>query len=273
MDNKQIPTPNASTLFTYLVKNCPFTEYDHTGKTLLGNDIPMLHIGSGEKTILMIGSSHANDRISESILLQFALDFCYQVINQRTLYGLNCAVAAETRHILIIPCLNPDGKSLCIHGPDPSCPLYERQLRLNKMKSNFSSWQGNARGILPQWNYNDNFAQRRDPPFTGEFPESEPECAFAVHTVQTFHPVFLLECSLFDQNILYTNCPETVRSIACNTDCNIYEQYIPGAPSWFANTYNLPSLHIACRHSQGQENSIYRQFRELLFRSLYTLAV
>ena len=259
--------------FTYLSKIYPFTEYDLSGKSLLGKDIPILHIGTGDTVILMIAGANANDRISEPILLQFATDFCEMAAKERTVFGLNCAVACQTRRLLILPCMNPDGKELSLFGADPGCPLYERQLRQNNMKSDFSNWKGNARGVLPQWNFNDNFAKRREPSVTGEFPESEPECAFVSRLVKTLSPSLVLECSLGESDAIYTNCPDTVEQISNNTNCTLKNDFIPGAPSWFSHAYNAPSLHITLRSQELSPISVYNRFKELFFRCLYTLAV
>lgn len=273
MDNEQFLKADLLTKLCHLSKTYPFFEYSLSGKSLLGRDIPLLRIGTGCKTVLMVAGADGCDAVSEELLWLFALDFCRCAANEQTVYGLNCAVASATRQILILPRLNPDGRALAHGGADPNCPLYERQLRRNGMKDDFSDWRGNARGVLPKLNFGDAFAERRDPPVTGEFPESEPETAFAVRTVQIFEPVFLLECCEHEQDLLCTNRMEILKRICDSSNFERCEHRIPGAASWFSNSFGLPCLHITFQAKMYTALCLYPKIREVFFRSLYTLAV
>lgn len=275
----------ACSLFKILSKNYPFAECNFSGKSLLGREIPLLHIGNGEKAVLLVAGADGTDSISERLLLRFSEDICLQIARQNTVYGINCAYLAQSRRILILPRLNPDGRALFDEGPDPECPLYERQLRQNGMKSDFSSWQGNARGVRLDLNFNDDFAQRRSAAaeacdhcaiITGEFPESEPESAFVTHLVRVMDPVFLLECSHTITgaiNTIYTNRPNAIQKIVSNLPFSVSNQKLYGLPSWFSATYTRCGAHLLCNLHQTTEKAIYEKFREFLFRSLYTLAV
>jgi|GEM_PF-2063050 len=281
MENKQGLFQSAGALFESLARQYPFAEYDRTGRSLLGRELSLLQIGNGDKTVLMVAGADAGDRLSEALLMQFASDFCAQVERGGRLFGLNAAFAARTRRILILPCLNPDGKALTKEGADPSCPLYERQLRQNGMKSDFSAWQGNARGVHLDRNYNDGFADRRSlcakdggpTLITGEYPESEPECTFAARLVHTLRPTLVLECGKASSDTVFTNRPSTVAQIAQSADCPICQQLPCGLPSWAAATYDCAAIHLGLQPCKHEISIAYLHFRELLFRCLYTLAV
>ena len=282
MAMKQPDFQNAGILFKTLTRTYAFTEYDDVGKSLLGRDVPLLRVGNGDKTVLLVGGADAGDRLSEELLLRFADDLCSQIQRQNTAYGLNCALATELRRILILPCLNPDGKALTEEGADPSSPLYERQLRQNGMKSDFSAWKGNARGVRLDLNFNEDFAARRGAlmadgtclaPITGEFPESEPETAFLTRLVHILEPVCVLECGSAPKERICTNRPVAVKDAFPGCDLPIVERFVYGLPSWFARHYDRPAIHLAVSQSPDSINRLYGRLREFFFRCLYTVAI
>lgn len=278
MENEHSIFQDAHTLFKTLSANYPFAEYDSVGKSLLGREIPVLHIGKGNKTILLIGGAAANDPISPSLLLRFSKDLCTQISKENTLYGLNCSFIKGSRRVVILPLLNPDGNRLVQNGPSQESPLYERQLRQNGMKNDFSAWIGNARGVCLDMNLNDDFAARRGelnqngmPNITGEYPESEPETAYATRIIHTLSPVFVLECSISSRNAIHTNRQDLIARIAKNTDYVVCDQQIYGFPSWFARTYQRPAAHLTVSSSLSAKKP-YANLREFLFRCLYAVS-
>ena len=281
MENEHSTFQDAHTLFKTLSKNHPFAEYNSGKKSLLGRDIPTLHIGSGKKSVLLIGGAAANDPVTPSLLLRFAKDLCAQISHQNTVYGLNCSFLADSRRIVILPLCNPDGNHLVQNGAASDSPLYERQLKQNGMKNDFSAWQGNARGVHLDLNLDDDFTERRNqlsqkgafyPNIIGEFPESEPETAYVTQLIHTLDPIFVLECGICVQNIIYTNRQDLIARIAKNTDYTVCDKQIYGIPSWFARIYQRPAAHVTIAAPTSSQ-SPYTRLREFLFRCLYTVSI
>jgi hypothetical protein len=80
------------------------------------------------------------------------------------------------------------------------------------MKSDFSNWKANARGICPRLNCNVDFAYRRVqsikqgeiPIPCGEFPESEPETAAVCNLIHSLEPSLVIELSYGESPSFYS---------------------------------------------------------------------
>lgn len=259
-----------------LARQYTFLTYGSIGETILKKEIPYLQIGKGKKTVLLIGGANAADTVSESLLMHFAADLCQQIAKEKTVSGVNCSYLYENRSIWILPRLNPDGNALVKNGADPSNPLYERQLRMNQMKSDFSAWQGNARGVIPTLNFGNDFAKRRqnyfeksqiNQPLCGEFPESEPESSALSRFIHTILPNCVAEFSEGDSKI-YSFDTLLAKTASCFTGFSVSNIPDEGMITWFSNTYRRPSVHIVCPHESTPAfpASIYNTIRAFLFR-------
>ena len=253
---------------TELARQYSFLSYGSIGKTILQNEIPYLQVGKGKGTVLLIGGAYAADRISEPLLLHFAEDLCRQIAKEKRVYGISCPYLYENRSIWILPRLNPDGHALSQNGADPSCPLYERQLRMNQMKSDFSTWQGNARGVIPTLNFGNDFAARRQKylendrtnyPPCGEYPESEPESMALSRLIYTINPIFIAEFSVGSSHF-FTFDPSLSTHVGKLTGFSASDTPDNGICTWFSNTYHRPALYMAFPHSD------YSILRSFLFR-------
>lgn len=158
------------------------------GESILGHAIPAVTLGdpSTERGVLYVGAHHGMEWITSVILLRFINEYAENLASARQMYGLNMTYLARTRHITVIPMLNPDGVNLQIGGIPGGCPIADRLLRMNGSK-NFKKWQANARGVDLNHNYNAGFAEYKHleaelkidggcaTKYSGEYPESEPE--------------------------------------------------------------------------------------------------
>ncbi|MBE6638974.1 MAG: hypothetical protein E7616_05925 [Ruminococcaceae bacterium] len=257
--------------FIRISKQYPFTEHRLAGKSLLGKELPVMRIGQGNKNILLLGGADAAESISESLLLQFTDDLCRCISLNKQVYHLNCAYLCHSRSFWILPRINPDGRALVLHGADPSCVLYERQMKLNGMKSDFSDWHANARGICPHLNFNDRFAQRREqylaagsvvPLPCGEFPESEPETAAICSLIRLLDPTCIIELGKGDTSHFYADAqtPLSMRQVSHMTGFFPAQTPFCGAGAWFYETYRRPYFYFSC-----PDNTAYHEMRKFLF--------
>ena len=165
-------------------------------KSILSRPIEAYKIGEGKRCVCVVGAHHAMESIT--VNLSFLLmDHLFANANGGDINGVDCKLLLSKYSFIIIPCLNPDGVELRLHGAADT-PLRERQLRMSK--GDFSAWQANARGVDLNHNYDYKFLEykviereRRILPgatlFSGEFPESEPESRAVANLVRTIAPV------------------------------------------------------------------------------------
>ena len=97
----------------------PFIEIISSGKSVLGNDIPVIKIGNGNNEVFYSGAIHANEWITAPLLMKFLADYCYTYVNNLPIYGINARSLYNTTTIYIMPMVNPDGVNL-VTGEIPS---------------------------------------------------------------------------------------------------------------------------------------------------------
>lgn len=169
-------------------------------RSVLGRQIPLLRLGSGDKCVLYVGAHHGMEWLTSSILLYFLDDLCDSAREGRNVFGLSVEYILKMRTLLFVPMLNPDGVELVQKGADASGILSERQIRMNEGSRDFSHWQANARGVDLNHNYRYGFSAYKQMEremhieggarsrFSGESPESEPESGALASLVRTVLP-------------------------------------------------------------------------------------
>ncbi len=90
----------------------PFLEIFSIGKSVLGNDLPVIKIGNGSKEVFYSASFHANEWITSPLLMKFLADYCYCYVNNLPIYGINSRNLYNSTTIYIMPMVNPDGVNL-----------------------------------------------------------------------------------------------------------------------------------------------------------------
>lgn len=158
------------------------------GKSILGQELPVLSLGTGKRAVLYVGGIRGTEGETTRLLLDFAADYLHQLARNATVFEYSMRYMFEERRIYLLPMLNPDGISYATSGVGKENPIYERLLRMNG-HADFSAWQANARGVDLGHNFDVGFYQSKQleqeqgitdgAPFgySGEYPESEPETA------------------------------------------------------------------------------------------------
>ncbi|MBE6633328.1 MAG: peptidase M14 [Ruminococcaceae bacterium] len=170
-----------------LAEQYPFLFVTELGKSILGKEIPLLRIGSGEKSVLYVGAHHGMEWLTASLLLRYTRDLCEGYAQGRSAYKLLLPLLLERYTVLVIPMLNPDGVDYHLHGVSEENPLRDRALSMNQGSNDFAAWQANARGVDLNHNYNAGFWEYKrleaeekiscgaPTRYSGQEPESEPE--------------------------------------------------------------------------------------------------
>lgn len=269
MDKPITRANDPSAALLALSEKYPFAACGHIGKSLLGREIPFLRVGTGDKSLVYFAGDSACDLISEQLLLQFADDLCAFIQKDRPFWGICPCYLLQTRSLYILPRINPDGRALSLFGADPGCPLYERQLRRNGMKEDFSAWKGNARGVIPGLNFNLDFVKRRNAhslhadegDSMGEFPESEHESAALAGALRTLTPLCLVQVSEGEGQTFTLGASESVcRRLGEKASPDRNFPSLPGA--WYHSQYRRPAILFT--ESSGDKIA-YIRLREHFF--------
>ena len=186
------------------------------GRTVLGREIDMYRIGTGERAVVYVGVHHALEALCENILLALIYDMCVNPEN-KSVGGINRDFLLQKFTFFVIPALNLDGIAIAT-GEGRENILYERQRRI--CSGNFDLWQANARGVDLNHNYDAGFFEYKaieakeglysaPSRYSGEYPESEPESRAVANLVRTVAPSLVL--SLHTQGVEIYFSPKTSR--------------------------------------------------------------
>lgn len=173
-----------------LATRFPALSIGSIGQSVLGRALLFARIGTGEKTVLIVGSHHGNESATASLLLRFLDRILIAAESGAHLCGgFDPAHLLRHRTVYLLPMPNPDGTDLALGGAETAAPLGARVLAMNGGNRNFAAWCANARGVDLCRNYSPDFEQKKKAAlaqsvcggcsvlYGGEFPESEPETA------------------------------------------------------------------------------------------------
>ena len=144
-----------------------FVHHSFAGKSVCGRCIDVLHIGNTKNCVLYCAEQCADAMENDSVVGRYKIrDFLRE------------------KGLTIVPCVNPDGVEIAIHGSDAALKykaLVEKASKENKV------WQANARGVDINHNFNAGWNELKNRElsmnikapsatrFGGNAPESEPE--------------------------------------------------------------------------------------------------
>ncbi len=161
----------------------PFIQMPSIGNSVLGNEIPEVLVGSGNKRVHYNGAFHANEWITAPVIMTFLNDYLLSLTNNVAIRGLHTFPLYQETMLSIVPMVNPDGVNLVLKGPPSIEPYQTKVVEYNNGNTDFKSWKANINGV----DLNDQFpaewekekARRRDRPgprdYPGESPLSEQE--------------------------------------------------------------------------------------------------
>lgn len=92
----------------------PFLETGIIGYTSLGNPIPYIRFGRGQKQILYCSSTHANEWITTPLVMKYLQNISESFRTGQNIYGYNTTFLFNNISLYIVPMVNPDGVDLVV---------------------------------------------------------------------------------------------------------------------------------------------------------------
>ena len=277
-----------------LAQKYSFLNYTSLGNSILGKEIPLITLGSGERSLLYVGAHHGMEWVTAVVLCAFLQELCEAMKQAHSLYGYSIPLLLSTHTLALVPMLNPDGVSSQIHGIEPENPLYSRVLTMNGGDHDFSHWQANARGVDLNHNYDAGFwdykslelkngiIQGAPTRYSGEAPESEPEVARLCNWIRFQRKLRgVLTLHTQGEEIYYKSAEKAAKgSEAIAKKMAQWSGYrlseakglasYGGLTDWCIQTLGIPSFTLECGKGNNplpasQAISIYASLRKSLF--------
>lgn len=162
-----------------------FISLEILGQSYCNRNIYSIQVGNPKNACLLLGGVHGMEWLTSLLLLVFADTVCHSIKHHYKIYDISLENLLYKKGVCFVPCLNPDGTEISIHGAE-SAKGYSSIVE--KISSgNTDNWQANARGVDLNHNFNAKWQELHNlekqqgilgpapTRFGGEFPESEIE--------------------------------------------------------------------------------------------------
>ena len=171
-------------------------KYDFVFTEILGQsyrkrDTLAMKIGNQENACLLVGGVHGMEWLTSLLLLSFLDTVCQSIKYHYKIYDIDLKSLIYKRGVCFVPCLNPDGTEISIHG-STSAKNYAALVK-EISNGNTKTWQANARGVDLNHNFDAkwqelNILEKQEgilgpskTRFGGQSPESEIETQILVN--------------------------------------------------------------------------------------------
>jgi len=270
-----------------LIYKYKFLEKINIGTSVLEQNITAIKLGNGNKNILYVGSTHANEWITTPLLLKFIGDFCIAYSNGEDIYNKNSRELFNKVTIHIVPLLNPDGVDLVNEAIDTESSPYINAVQIsnNYLDIPFpEGWKANIEGIdlnlqfpalweqAKEIKFSQGFVSPAPRDFVGEFPLQAPE-AIALYDYTISNDFLLMETFHTQGQVIFwkfldynpPNAEIIGNELSSSSGYPLldtpYASSFAGFKDWYIQNYNRPGYTIEA--GVGQNPLPISQFNEI----------
>lgn len=268
-----------------LADEYPFVERSGIGKSVMGREIWMLKIGTGEKQVFYNASFHANEWITTPVLLKFAEEYIRAVAQDRA------TELFRKTTLYLVPLVNPDGVDL-VTGALREGDYYDKAAQIASAYPDIpfpDGWKANIEGIdlnlqfpagwelAKEIKYSQGYTSPAPRDYVGPAPLTAPE-SVAVYELTQQSDFRLILCYHTQGEVIYWKYkdyePECSRRIAeafAKSSGYALEETPAasgnaGYKDWFIQDYNRPGYTIEA--GLGENPLPISQFDEIYRRNL-----
>lgn len=246
----------------------PFITTSSIGKSVMGNQLYLLKIGTGSKHVSYNASHHANEWITSPVLMKYIEELALAYINNASVYGYSAKEILSNTTIYFIPMVNPDGVNLVTGELTPDSAYYQYALSINDPGIPFpDGWKANISGTDLNVNYpamwetakEIKYAEGYTSPgpreFVGPYPLSEPESKAMADFTKNNNFRLVIAYHTQGEEIYYQfadyNPPQSYEIAQAFSKASgypavetPYESAFAGYKDWFIQEYNRPGYTI-----------------------------
>lgn len=261
-----------------LIKEYPFLNVQLTGRTSLGRGIFSLSLGNNKNNAVYVGSVRGSDGLTSLILYLFIERLCYAVKNNHNLASVNVRRALKLSGVTVIPCLNPDGREIFLHGVKGAGAMGSFVSSFFNTES--PRWDSNAMGV----DINRNFIFRSEgcslphspapALYRGDYPESEAETKALTRLCRLRKFRQCLELFTGENEIFYRSEEEEpvssqmmakILSCSCSFPLNTAKSMgESGISDWFIREFGRPAFSLGVLGDVAGLYSLYGRLEEAL---------
>lgn len=253
-----------------LKQTYPFLKVEYIGNSVLGNSIPCIKIGTGNKEVFYNASFHANEWITTIVLMKFVEDYSYAYENDGKIYNYSARNLFNDTTLYVVPMVNPDGVNLVTGRLSPGTTYFNKAYNIasNYPDISFpSGWKANINGVdlnlqfpakwlqAKQIKYEQGFTSPAPRDFVGFGPLTEPE-ALNIYNFTLSHNFNLILAYHSQGKVIYWrfsgfNPPNSeyigrqfANSSGYSLESTPYSSSFAGYKDWFIQYYNKPGYTI-----------------------------
>lgn len=273
-----------------LLTDYAFLSRDTIGESRCARPIDLLCVGNRQSQVLFAAAFHGMEWLTTLVMLKFVDELCSAVMSGKSMCGVKVGSFLNRRGLAVVPCVNPDGVEIQIHGAE-SAGEY-RNIVNKACCGNTGIWQANAAGVDINHNFSAGWESLKSSEiengitspaptrYGGEFPESEPESRTIASYCRTGHIAHAIAFHSQGEEIYWdfgdyhdTEALKMANILSCSSG---YAVSRPeglacggGFKDWFVEKFRRPAFTVEIGKGKNplpveELDNIYRNIREML---------